>query len=237
MRLWNPVERASAHGRLASFFAAIDGSDAGRTETLGERNRRLLRLHNAFVGAPLEAHIKCANCGIDNEFSVPAASILGAPAAASESHVRIRSRGRSLTFRLPRMDDIEAAGRAATAREVRRVVLERCRMTGDLDALTDAAAERLGREFETRDPAANIVVSITCTGCRRALAASVDLAAFVAADLDRVVDSLYHDIDTIASAYGWDEPTIVSLPPYRRRRYIGIIAARAHARPKAQRAQ
>lgn len=236
--VWNPAGRTPAHRRLAALLAAIDGGEACRDETLGQRNRRLLLLHRALVGTPLEARVKCAHCGVDNEFTVPTDAILASLAPASDARVRIRSQGRVLSFRLPRMADIEAASNASGFREIRRAVLEQCRIDGDLDVMTDAAAERLGREFEAFDPAANIVVNLGCSGCRAALAASVDLANFVARDLDRVVDALYREIDMIASAYGWDEPTILSLPPERRRRYVSMIATRTQVRRKvAQRAQ
>jgi hypothetical protein len=62
----------------------------------------------------------------------------------------------------------------------------------------------------------------------------VDLATFVARDLDRVVAALYREIDTIASAYGWNESTILALPAERRRRYVAMITAR-QPRVKASR--
>lgn len=232
MSVWNTGGRAPDHRRLASLLSAVDG-DASRAETLGERNRRLLGLHRALVDAALEASVRCTHCDVDNEVTVPADAILASPASVSDAQVRVRCRGQWLSFRLPRMADIEAASRASSVHDVRRVVLEQCRIAGDLDTMTEADAERLGREFEARDPAANIVVNITCAGCQRPLRATVDLAAFVARDLDRVVDALYRDVDTIASAYGWDEQTILSLPPDRRRRYVNLIATRTHARPLA----
>jgi hypothetical protein len=190
------------------------------------------------VGAALEGRVKCTHCGVDNEFTLPADAILASPAPAPDAQVRIRSGGQALSFRLPRMADIEAASRQAGIGEIRRAVLERCRIEGDPGLLTDAAAERLGEKFEASDPAANIVVNIACSGCRASLAASVDLATFVARDLDRMVDELYREIHTIASAYGWDEPTILALPRECRRRYLTMIATQAPARSKgAQRVQ
>jgi hypothetical protein len=228
---WNPSGRAPAHRRLAVLLAAIDDADACRHDTLGARNRRLLLLHRTLVGGPLEALAACAVCGMDHEFIVPADAILEMPAPAADARVRIRSRGRSLSFRLPRMTDIEAASGAASVADVRHAVLERCRIEGDGQAISGAAAERLAREFEALDPAADIVVSLTCSGCGSGFAASVDLAGFIVRGIDRVVDSLYRDIDAIASAYGWDEPTILALPADRRRRYVEMIATRARPRP------
>ena len=64
MSAWDPVETAPAQRRIGALLAVIEG--AASAETLGERNRRLLRLHRALVDAPLEAHIKCASCGVDH---------------------------------------------------------------------------------------------------------------------------------------------------------------------------
>jgi hypothetical protein len=230
---WNPAARDPAHRRLAALLAAIDVHDGHHDDTLGQRNQRLLHLHRALVGTPLEARVRCEHCGVDSEFTVPTDAIIAAPPPPSDARIRIRSRGRTLSFRLPRMADIEAAGRQRSVSDVRRVVLERCRIDGSLDLMTDAAAERLGRELEALDQAANIVVNIACSGCRAGLAVSVDLATFVARDLDRIVGSLYREIDTIASAYGWNEASILALPPERRRRYVSLITARADVRAVA----
>jgi hypothetical protein len=231
---WNLSGRAPAHRRLAALLAEFDDAHANNDDTLGARNRRLLLLHRSLVGTPIDAQVTCAQCGADNEFTVPADAILAMPPPAPDACARIESEGRTLAFRLPHMADIEAARHASGSREVRRTILERCRVEGDLDAVTDAAADRLAREFEALDPAADIVVHITCAACRVALAASVDLASFVVRDVDRVVSGLYRDIDTIASEYGWDEPTILALPADRRRCYVEMIAARTHPRPRVQ---
>lgn len=226
---WHPAGRAPAHRRLAALLAAIE-DDASHDDTLGQRNRRLFRLHRAVVGTPLEARVTCTRCGVDNEFAVPVDAILATPEPAPDARARVESGGTVLTFRLPRMSDIEAATGAETTDAVRRAVLEQCRIDGDLESLSESGADRLGQEFEAQDPAANIVVNIACYGCRQPLAASVDVAGFVARDLDRTLDRLYEEIHVIASAYGWDEGAILALPTERRRRYVSMIAARTPAR-------
>jgi hypothetical protein len=140
-----------------------------------------------------------------------------------------------LTFRLPRLADLDAVDGASSAEHIRRTVVECCRIAEGEDAggVPDDVAEQLGLRLDALDPAANIVVTIACAGCDRALAASVDLPTFVARDLDRVVDDVFRDIDILASAYGWDEATILALPPSRRRRYVTMImTARPHGMPR-----
>jgi hypothetical protein len=139
--------------------------------------------------------------------------------------VRLGAGRRRFTFRLARMDDLDAAGDAASPRDVRRAIVERCRIGGDGD-VPDLVIHRLAERFEALDPAANIVVNVTCSGCEAALAASVDVAGFVARGLDRLVERLLDEVHTIAGTYGWDEARILELPAWRRRRYVDMIAAR-----------
>ena len=113
--VWESAGRASPHRRLSALMAGVDGPDAGRDETLGDRNRRLFQLHRALVGTPIEAHVVCAQCGVDNEFVVPADDILAIPPPDPDSRVEIPAGARVLTFRLPRMADLDALDRASSA--------------------------------------------------------------------------------------------------------------------------
>jgi hypothetical protein len=222
MDVWDPAPDAPPHRWLAALLAATDGAEAIDADTLGDRNRRLLRLHRALVGKPLDARVRCVHCAAESEFALPVEAILATPVPAPDARAHVRAGRRTLSFRLPRMADIEAASDPSADDDVRRMVLEGCRIRGD-GAIPDGAVERLGQMFETLDPAANITVNIACSGCARAIAASVDVATFVALDLDRLVDRLFRDIDLIASAYGWSEHAILGLAPERRRRYIAMI--------------
>lgn len=226
---WNPAGSGSAHRRLRALLEAVEGRDAVRDDTLGGRNRRLLALHRRLVERPLEARVECAQCNGENEFLIPIDAILAAPAPDPDTRVRLRAGGRTFTFRVPRMSDIEAVS-AVDGGDVRNEVLTRCRIGSDGSPVPETIAGQLGQRFEVLDPAANIVVRIACSSCGWPIAASVDVASFVARDLDRLVGSLFRQIDTIASAYGWGELAILALPAGRRRQYVALIAAHGPAR-------
>lgn len=230
---WDPAGGGTAHRRLAVLLAGIDGSaepgavsaDAMDDDTLGERNRRLLGLHRDLMGSPLEARVTCGRCGVDSEFAVPADAILALPPPEPDARVEIRQGRRRLEFRLPRMSDVDAAGEAANPAEVRRVVVERCRLDGDGGTIAELVVHRLAARFEALDPAASIVVKVRCAGCGARLTASVDVAGFVARGIDRLVEGLLLEVDRIAAAYGWDETRILELPAWRRRHYVQLIVA------------
>lgn len=224
---WPGSASAAAHGRLAALLQAA-GADAAAlaAETLGARNRRLIALHDEWIGGAIEAQVACAECATVNGFAVPKDAMRALPPAEQDAVVRVLYRGRERAYRVPTMADIAAVG---AADDVRLAMLDRC-ATGaervpaaELDA---AALDAIEAAFDRADPLASIVVESACSGCGAALAASVDLAAFVAADLDRLHAALLRDVDAIASAYGWGEREILALPADRRARYVAMIAER-----------
>ncbi len=229
--LWEP-SAAPAHRRLEPLLAALDPGRAIDRDTLGARNRRLLALHAELGEASMEARLRCASCGTDNEFTVPAADILACPAPPPTARVTIRCGRRRLTFRLPHMADLAAAAGAGPDDALHRIVA-RCRIGGAADDPVPAAVlARLSARFEALDPAARIVVDLSCAECRSALRASVDIAEFVAIGIDRMVERLFREIHVVAQAYGWTEAAILALPAERRRRYVAmIVAAGAGAQP------
>jgi hypothetical protein len=230
---WNPAESGTPHRRLVRLLAASANLDKLSEDTLGDRNRRLLALHRALLARALEGRVTCADCGVDSEFIVPVETIMGLPAADASIRTTVRSGRRRFTFRLPRMADVDAIEDGLGADEVRREILERCGIGGDGGDVPELVARRLGARFEALDPAADIVVRLACSGCGRRLAASVDVAGFVARDLDRLVEGLLRDVDTIAAAYGWGEERILALPAWRRRRYVELIVSARSPRRSA----
>lgn len=233
--LWDGSPAVSAHRRLEPLLAAMEPGAALGRDTLGVRNRRLLALHRSLSDAPLDARLRCAACGTDNEFAVPAASILDCRAPDPAARAVVRSGRRRLTFRLPLMADIEAAPGPA-AEDALAHIVARCRIGGKPgERVCAPVLARLAARFESLDPAARIVVALRCAECRGALRATIDIAEFVAADVERIVDRLLREIDVIARAYGWTEHDILALPAARRRRYVAMIARDGPARPELAR--
>jgi hypothetical protein len=194
----------------------------------------LMALHAELVALPIEAQVHCAKCGTDNEFAVPHEAILALPEPAARSIVTLDVGGQARSFRLPCMADLEALD---DEEPVGRQLMRRLSMDGE-GVLPVADVAALEQRFEELDSAANVVVSIACAGCGAAIEATVDVAGFVARDIDRLADGLYRDIDMIAGAYGWGEDEILALPPARRRRYVALIAqGQGRAQPRLREAR
>lgn len=217
----------AAHGRLVALLRA-GGADAEAlaAETLGARNRRLIALHDDWVGGVIEAQVACAGCATANSFAVPKDAMRALPPAATDGIVTVSYQGRELAYRVPTMADIAAVGEAV---DVRLAMLDRCAVGADrvpAAELGEAALEAIEAGFDRVDPLASIVVESACSGCGAAIAARVELAAFVATDLDRLHATLLRDVDTLAFAYGWGEAEILALPAGRRTHYVAMVTDR-----------
>ena len=209
---WDTGAGQTAHRRLAALL----GDEAELADdTLGRRNRRLIALHEHWVDRPIMAHVACPQCGTANEFALPLAAMKEQDDPSPD--VRANVAGRS--FRLPTMADLAAVGADPVA------LAQRCAV-GRHPPLAPDRLRTLGDAFEALDPLAKLAVTSHCNKCGEAVAADVDLAEFVVAELTRFVDLLLRDVDVIAGAYGWGERDILALPPERRARYVALIAGR-----------
>lgn len=224
---WSASAGAAAHDRLAALLRASGvAAETLDGETLGARNQRLIALHDEWIGGAIEAQVACSQCRLANSFLVPKAAMRALSPADPDALVRLSYQGGEIAYRVPRMADIMAVGAAA---DMRLAMLDRCAATGDQGpaaALDAAMLDAIEAGFDRADPLANIVVESLCSGCGAAIAASVNLAAFVVIDLDRLYATLLRDVDMLASAYGWGEAEILALPADRRARYVAMIAQR-----------
>lgn len=211
-------------GRLATLLACTASAGELEQDTPGLRNQRLLALHRQLIGGAIEACAVCPECTTQNEFDVPADSLLALPAPAPHAVIEVDGVG---AYRLPRMADLAAVGASAA---LARDLALRCRIRSDApDPLDGAALDRIGAAFERADPAASIVIAIACAQCGHRFRSAVDVALLVEPALARLGEGLLRDVDSLAAAYGWSEEQILALPSGRRRRYVALTAERGRA--------
>lgn len=200
------------------FTALLDGEPGElASDSLGQRNRRLIALLTRWVDRPVEAHVVCPTCAGTNEFVLPLAAMTELPDPPPGARVDLAGH----SFRLPTMEDIEELGSDAAALARRCADDQKLGLIPDLDSGQLAA---LGDKFDALDPLARLTTDFACTACDKEICAEVVLEDFVAAELTRTIDLLMRDIDVIAAAYGWSERDIATLPAERRARYVGLIA-------------
>ncbi|MFF1867650.1 hypothetical protein [Streptomyces sp. CB03911] len=221
VRLWPLAPRRPAAERAVGLLLALDGPDA-LDYPLGSRNRRLLAVHRAVVRRPVQAHVGCPACGTDNEFTLPVGRMAELPSAEAGAVARLFVDGVALTFRLPVLADLTRSGGRPPAGSLGALASDTC-LEPPVPHLGPDDLDRLADAWEALDPAGSMRVHLSCAGCEHGIAADADPAAFVARDLDLLVEGLLREIDVIAGGYGWSEEAILRLPAERRHRYVELL--------------
>ncbi|UAK23299.1 hypothetical protein [Sphingomonas nostoxanthinifaciens] len=217
----------AAHARLGRVLARALPGAAIERDTLGRRNQRLIALHGLLLGGAIEAVAACPVCGAANELNVPTDAIAALGSPAADARVPVASGPAALSARLPCMADLAAI--ASVSPEDAPVALAAACLGSGAEVTPELVAA-LEAAFEMADPAAVVRLATACAECGQPMAVEVDLAAFVATAIERLVERHLREIDLIARAYGWTEAEILSLSPARRARYVALLSGEAPRR-------
>lgn len=222
----NSAEQAA----ILTGLAAPDGSPTDLDDlSLGERERRLLRLRRLLFGARIDGITDCPECARPFEVDFPLDPLLHVePADGSRQHEE-RFGPFELTFRLPTSGDIRAAGGLRDAEDARRLLLARCVVRASRDGEEIDAGDlprdicvRLGERMGELDPLSDIEMVGTCPECGVGWDVPLDIGSFLWAELDGWARRTLSDIDTLARIYGWSERDVLALSPARRKLYVEL---------------
>lgn len=209
--------------------------------TLGEANKRLIRLRVANFGPGFHFVDKCPDCGEGVEFSIDADAILQPPKGPTETDDRTHTLEHgewSVRYRLLRLvdwrDDLAESADTpeAAARRLLEPTLFKATKTGESVALADLPEEVLEALSEAQadaDPWAEIEFALNCPKCETAWQSRFDPADYFVRELAASARRILAQIHKIASAYGWTEDTILALSPERRATYLQLIDEYADA--------
>ena len=237
-RLQHPIDRALT---LLAAAGPELSRDALADLCLGERDARLLALHESMFGAELLGCTECAACGERLELRVPVADLRRtmsrrtSTTKASEDG-RLVCDGIELRLRPVTSRDLAAAASAVDAQSGRRLLAERCALDtlhqdartdfaafpeATADRLTDAVSKRLPR----LDPGAEILLDAECPACGQRARTLLDAGVFVWNEVLALARRLLREIHVLARAYHWSESEILSITEFRRRTYLDMVCA------------
>lgn len=216
-----PVRRALILLAAACPEAAFE--DLAR-ESVGRRDARLLTLREWTFGPRLVSLASCPICAERLETAFDVADIrVGSFEDAAEEPLSLTVSGIELTFRLPNSTDLAALSSAGSVDGARRRLLDRCLLGTGAGDLPEEALQAVARRMAEADPQGDIELSLTCPACGHSWLAQFDIASFFWTEVDAWARVLLHEIHILASAYGWREPDILALSPWRRRSYLELI--------------
>lgn len=238
---WEAGRRQPPWARPAALLGTGGTAPEDGPEALpvGERDRRLAALRRSVFGPTVAATAACPACGEPAELSFTFDEVLpppapapgeGGPAAGAVGHA-----GYDVRFRLPTTADLAAvaAARPGDAAGAAEALLGRCVLgaTGpsgtavDDAALPAEVADAVSAAIAAADPAADVELQLACPGCGQRWTSPLDVGAFVWQEVDAWAERTLLEVDALARAYGWPEPAVLALSPWRRQRYLELAGA------------
>ena len=201
---------------------------------LGRRDAELLRLRTELFGSRLVSVAACPNCEGQLQLTFDAANLgvplaLGAPGAEADVQTLTRP-PYTLRYRLPNSTDVLAAGQCESVEAARALLVRRCLQSAERDQaavtpdeLPVEVVDALAAHMAQADPQADLQVDVNCPACGKEWVTTLDVAAYLWAEIDRWARRMLRDVHTLASAYGWSEADILALSAPRRQAYLDLI--------------
>lgn len=194
---------------------------------LGERNKKLLDIHQQMFGSVLQGYIECSECGeaLDLEFEI------GDFGFASISHISethsIKQGNLTVEIRLPNSNDLNALESLNNIEEGRRLLLSRCILECHRDgsdiSFQDISEDELGfieEAVSSLDPRLEVVFDLQCPECAHTWKTPLEIGSFLWSEYDVYARQLLENVHVLASNYGWSEKNILSMSQQRRKYYL-----------------
>jgi hypothetical protein len=235
--IWEQGSGANVHERALILLGAarpdLPPADLG-TLPLGARDANLLRLRRATFGDRMAATLTCPACGGALEVDLDAGAIQpDLEPGPTDEPVRVEAEGRVVAIRPPATDDLIAALVAASEEGAGRDVVRRALLARLVTALPDGAdgepaapspglEAAIAEALAKADPGLDLELDVTCPACDHGWGTTIDIADFLWSEIVAGGRRIADDVAGLAAAYGWREPDVLALTPWRRRLYLDL---------------
>jgi len=235
VKAWETGKALVPAARAVELLAALEPdvpSSVLASLSIGERDRRLLRLRREVLGRMADATVLCPHCEERIEFAIDVESLIVAPHDGPARAV-VDVDGMTLDVRVLTSTDLLELARSPSGM-TELTLMRRCvtRMTKDgVDiepsalTLSPVARDAVATTIAELDPQADVQLSMSCPICDYQWSADLDVAAYVWAELTFWVRQLLVDVHRLALAYGWRESDILAMSNQRRGSYLELIGA------------
>ena len=161
---------------------------------------------------PVDTLAVCPACGTVAEAAAPLAAL-------AEDELAARREDRSISpLRVPTVQDmIDAA--ALSADDAADLLAERCGLT----AIARNAREQAAADLDECHPLLAPSFDVTCPGCGDQFSALLDAVELGWGAVEAAATAIVDDVVALASAFGWSEADVLTLPPRRRAVYRRIV--------------
>jgi hypothetical protein len=226
-----------AERAIALLFAAHAEMPRAAVAALpiGERDRRLLSLHQDMFGSQFKGLTTCPECNtsLELKFEVDdfgTSSNDDIAVGEAVGPLSFKQDGYEIVYRQPDSLDLLAlregdSDDANKFRLLQRVVLHASCGQEEIPAseLPMALVEALDARLSLADAHADIRLNLNCTACAACWRAPFDIASYLWSEVDAWALRLLRDVHRLARAYGWREADILALSSSRRQCYLDML--------------
>lgn len=185
---------------------------------VGKRIECLLILAALHGLEAFDAEVRCPRCDDSFEVTLTTGELLDPGRAIHRTVVEVRTEGGVSRFRVPTgRDQLAWLGQVfPDEKGAIQAVMARLVVAGD----GHVPVAYLEAAFDEADPLLRAPVASACPNCGCEVEGETDLAGTTLARLSGAQDSMIEEIDLLASRYHWSEAEILSMPGWRRARYV-----------------
>ena len=230
LQVWEQGWNAPPLARAVLLAAAAGGQPPEATAALpiGARDRLLWHLRARLFGTWLEAITRCPVCRTEVEIGLDQQDLLaGHP--EPEPEVTVHHNGQPYRFRTPASTDLAVVSAVSAVAEgpgpdPAVALIRQCVAEGDPEVFAADPGPVLAA-WEQADPLAEVTLRMTCPDCDQEWDETLDVAAYLWRELDAWCRRTLADVHDLARAYGWSEPQVLALSPWRRQIYLGLVTS------------
>ena len=200
--------------------------------TIGQRDARLLAVHERLFGSSLNCFALCPQCDTRLEFKLNSGDIIARAAVeiGPTAH-EIDSSGVRIKFRAPDSKDLAAAAICADVATATKLLVERCVLEAArdgvplaMDGWPEGAIDAISAKLAAAETHADITLALTCVACAHRWQLALDIVSFLWSEISWLVKRYLRDVHTLAWAYGWQEADILAMSPARRLFYLDSVS-------------
>jgi len=193
---------------------------------VGDRDYLVLQLRRLTLGDDFQAVSACPACDAKMDVTLKGSEIPVEchvqQAANSSIHLADpQPSGRTVSFRLPRGGDQEAA--LGMADDPVQAILERCIVDDGGNHLSPAEREAVIEAMEQMAPEVEVELDLSCPECGKTFVVHFDTTAFFFDEIRISAKQLLREVHALAFYYHWSEAEILRLRRDRRRAYLGLL--------------
>jgi hypothetical protein len=198
--------------------------------SIGERDSKILALHESLFGSQLEGLVTCPSCGDLMEISLFTTDLLSSSKGGMIEPVTYCENRFEITFRLPTSSDLDAIAGSTDASIARQELFRRCILSSyhkkkaiPPEKIPPEVVESVIGLMEESDPLADIRISLQCVSCGNSWEDTFDICSFLWSEIHSWAIRTLRDVHILACAYGWQENDILAMNPLRRQIYLEMV--------------